>query len=154
MPFGVSQWPYSPDPRPVDFDQPGWNHSQVAPWAWTVKTDGATGAYVPFNVGVIVKPTFVVPGLTQFSNPISLPGGISVLVQTLGTAEPTGPPPGVTKRIQVEVFDDDMQTWNGTLELLYPVAIAAQSPFDMVNTSPPSGTIPNPIQLIPAKWNA
>lgn len=153
MPFAVSQWPYSPDPRGASFDLPGWAFGQVPPWAWVLSTTDATGCYTNYNDGVILKPTSQVPGVTVFENVDVQPDGGGARLTLTGTQEPTGPPPGITKTMFLEVLAFGFQAWTSTLTLLYPTAIQEHGPFVMVNTGTPCGTLPNPMKITPAIWN-
>lgn len=153
MPFAVSQWPYSPDPRQSWFNKTGWNHSQVPPWKWILSTTGATGDVAIFNGGVLVEATSMDSDLTVFENIATLPFLLTVELNSAGTQEPVGGPPGFTKSQRIQIRQDLVLIYGGTLDQLYPVAIAVQSPFDMTELGPNNGSIDNPMIATPAKWN-
>jgi len=153
MPFAVSQWPYSPDPRLSTFNHTGWNFGQVPPWKWIIKTTGATGDVSIFNAGVLVEPTSQTPDDTVFVNVAHLPHGLTVELNSNGTQEPVGPPPGFTKALRIQIRQHLSLIWGGSLDQLYPIAIAVQSPFPMTLLGMNNGTIPNPMTTTPAKWD-
>lgn len=154
MPFAVSQWPYSPDPRTTDFDIPGWNHGQVAPFKWILSTTGATGIYEFYNDGALQFKCGEGSGVTVFcGNPVG-PAEVDAIIQIFGFDPPLVGPPEVSKRIFVEVRSFSTNGYVGTLDQLYPIAIKVQQPIVMVEDTPFAGTIPNPMVMTPAKWNA
>ena len=153
MPFAVSQWPYSPDPRGSAFDILGWNFGQVPPFKWILSTTDATGIMAIYNTGILVDVVFEIPGVTQWAHPVELPGFMRVSMTFLGFDTPQGAPPGTTKQMQISITESSVPTWNGNLDLLFPTAIAVQSPFAMTQLNPSGGDFPNPMAITPAKWN-
>jgi hypothetical protein len=153
MPYAVSQWPYWPDPRQADWNFLGWDFGQVPPWKWRIDTSGATGIYAQFNDGVLMEPTGFLPEDTRWDNQHVLIGAITVILSIKGADPPVGIPPGITKSIGILMHIGPVRVYGGGLELLWPTAIAVQSPIPMVPVAPSAGTIPNPMSLTPVKWN-
>jgi len=153
MPFAVSQWPYNPDPRLPAFDQVGWEHSQVPPWIWTLKTTNATGPYAILNSGVSVEPFVFVVGTTRWRRNPAAPVGLDIVLSIIGTVPPSGVPPR-TKTFDLDIFETGTTDgFIGQLLKTFPTAIAEHAPLVMVSTGSPTGTIPDPIKLVPTKWN-
>jgi len=153
MPFEVSQWPYSPDPRKPDFNQPGWDFGQVGPWKWIVSTDNATGIYEQFNDGVIfeaVDPSL--PEDTLFLPIVDLGNDLEGFLSIKGLQEPLGAPP-FTKSFGIRFDVLALTVYGGGFNLLYPVAIQVHGPFNMAVDNPSAGTIPEPMFITPAIWS-
>lgn len=151
MPFGVSQWGYSPDPREPDYAPSGFDFGQLPPWRWMMKTTDALSPYEILNTGlvweadshtvsgarflpIIATPQFEFPDLS-FSGSLLPSGGITIewFCSFFNTGHPSG------------TF--------GFLNELYPKAIKTRS-FTMLNTGvPPPSLIPNPLVITPRKWN-
>ena len=154
MPYAVAQWPYSPDPRPPDFNQPGWDFGQVGPWRWRVQTEDATGIYVAFNDGVVfeaVDPSL--PEDTLFLPLADLGNDLEGFLSIKGFEEPFGSPP-FTKSFGIRFDVLGLTVFGGGFNLLYPKAIQVHGPFDMAEDNPSDGTIPEPMTITPVKWNA
>lgn len=154
MAFAVSQWPYTPDPRTAQFDNLGWDFGQVPPWQWVLSTTGATGVYAPFNAGVMLEPFAVLAIETVWRQVIALPDNMSVRLSSLSTLPPAGGPPLVSKTLNIKIQEFGFTKAEGTITALFPTVLAVQTPFNMGVSQPPVGTIPNPMKLTPAKWNA
>ncbi len=153
MPFAVSQWPYSPDPRLAQFDNPGWDYGQVPPWTWILKTTGATGLAAIFNSGVTVKPFAQVPGAVTFENVDVLPDDVTCILAHTTFQDPIGPPGPFTVFMAIVIRQLGSPEFSGTLDQLYPTAIAIQGPFPMQKIGIGVGTMPNPVETTPAIWN-
>lgn len=153
MPFAVSQWPYSPDPRTAQFDQTGWDFGQVPPWSWIISTTAATGPFDIFNSGVVVKPFAALATETLFRQVDVLPEDITVRLSSQGFIVPFGMPPGITKTLKITIAQPEFTEAEGQIDLTFPTAIAVQGPIVMTVLPPPIGTIPNPMVLTPAKWD-
>ena len=78
MPFAVSQWPNSPDPRTNTFNQTGWNFGQVPPFTWILSTTGATGLLAIFNSGIPLRNTFANETVGTYQEIGVLPGGLGL----------------------------------------------------------------------------
>ncbi len=154
MAFAVSKWPYTPDPRQASFDNLGWDYGEVPPWQWVLQTTGATGVYAIFNAGVMLEPFAALATETLWREVIALPDTLTVILSSLSILPPAGGPPLVSKRLFLRILSGGFTKAQDTLDALFPTAIAVQTPFDMVVVSPPVGTIPNKMELTPAKWNA
>lgn len=153
MPFGVSQWPYDPDPRLPDFDLFGFDFGQVPPWAWILSTTNATGLAAVFNGGVVIKPTIILPGQVTFANVDTLPDLVTCTVKHSGFLEPVGPPPDKTLFMTPIIRQDGNPEFSGVLGQLYPVAIKVHTPIPMTKVGIGIGTMPDPMKLTPAVWD-
>ena len=153
MPFAVSQWPNSPDPRTAQYAITGWNFGQVPPFRWILSTTGATGALAIFNSGVVLTNDFFNLTLASFRELGTLPDDLTVIMNIIGTQEPAAGPPPFTIDIQFTVFQITATLADGRLRLLFPTAIAVQGPIPVTDTSPPGMSWPNDAEITPAKWN-
>ncbi len=153
MPFGVTQWALSPDPRPVDFNFPGWDFGQMPPWRWLLSTTNATGIWAIFNAGVVVEFSFGFPNDSGFVEVDTLPDDITVILKILGHQTPIGPPPGITKSIGIILLVLGVDKWSGGKEWLYPTAIEERTGIVLAEDSPSAGDIPDPFKMTPRKWN-
>lgn len=153
MAFGVSQWPYTPDPRLSDFAIIGWGEGQVPPWAWIISTTGATGIYEPYNSGVAVRNTIRTPTLGEFFQDSDLPGNVNVRWTTTGTQAVAPGPPPFTMDMLLKIQVLTVTVWVAQIRALYPTAIAVQGPFVKLAGGTPGGTIPNDMFCTPAPWD-
>ena len=154
MAYGVSQWPYSPDPRLPSFDLIGFNFGQVPPWAWRLSTTNATGLAAPFNgEGVIVKPFTILPQQVSFSNVDGLPDDVSVTTNHSGFPIPVPPGPG-TQFHSVIIWQGVLPEFSASFGMLWPVAIQARAYPTMQKVGSGTGTMPDPLVATPVKWNA
>lgn len=154
MPFAVSQWPYAPDPRSPAFASDGWNFGQVPPFSWKLSTTGATGVFVFFNDGITLRNGFESPSFSSYSPVIPPPSFVVTTLNISGFQAPQAGPPVHTIRFQFDIFVETSLTYEGLLELLFPVAIQVQGPIPMNEIDPSFGTIPNPMELEPLIWSA
>ena len=154
MPFAVSQWPNSPDPRLPNYIAFGWDFGQVSSWKWTVSTTEATGLLSIFNAGVLCHNVFNSPSAGIFVVDDVLPGGLALIFSITGTQEPAGGPPTFTIHINLQFFQETGLLYTADLRATYPTAIQVQSPFVMVEVSTAFGTFPNPVIITPAVWDA
>lgn len=153
MPFGVSQWPYSPDPRLPSFGIYGLNFGQVPAWAWTLSTTNATGLAAVFNGGVIVKPTTILPGQTVFANVDVLADLVRCTVKFSGFLEPFGPGFDETFFVTPIIFQDDDPEFSGVESWLYPDGIRVFDSIDMIKVGIGVGTMPDPMKITPEIWD-
>jgi len=154
MPFSVSQWPNSPDPRKPDFAIHGWNFGQVPPFSWNLSTTGATGIYGVFNGGVLLRNLFASPSSSSYAPNIPPPDNIQVNFDIFGFQTPQPGPPVHTIDIFFEIVVFTLLSYTGSFRALFPVAIAIQEPIPLVTHFPVSGSIPNPMLITPLKWDA
>ena len=154
MPFAVTQWALNPDPRPVDYITFGWDFGQMSPWKWVVSTTDATGELAVFNDGILCHNDLNSPSFGSFVPDVVIPHDIAIVFTITGTQLPAGGPPTFTIEIQLDVFHLTAFLYQGRLRATYPTAIQIQSPIVMVELDPVFGTIPNPMQITPVKWNA
>jgi len=153
MPFAVSQWPYSPDPRTPAFNILGWDFGQVPPFSWIMSTTGATGFFSVFNDGVTLRNSFVLPNVGTYDPVDPLGNDLTLIMNIIGSNTPTPVPPIFTIDIQIDVFQITATVLSGRLLLLFPLAIAVQPPMTMIVAAPPGNDFPNPAILTPAKWD-
>lgn len=151
MPFGVTQWGYSPDPRPPDYALTGFNFGQLPPWRWTMKTTAALDPYGALNDGVTWERLSNTVSFASFLPLVAIPGVTDPILNFTGTPAPVG---GFTVEWFLEFFGSgDPEATRGTLTELWPVAIGTRS-FAMVNLFGGDPFIPNPLVITPHKWNA
>jgi hypothetical protein len=153
MPFAVSQWPYSPDPRPPDFGIAGFDFGAVPPWRWLMESTGALSPYDPLNAGMVWEAAFHTVDSMQFAPLVPLIGVDDQVLEFFGTQEPSGGPPGVTMFMQVRFENTGPLQQSGSRLLLYPPAIQVNGPFNMLNQGVPSVLIPNPIEITPVVFD-
>ncbi len=150
MPFGVTQWGYSPDPRQVDYALLGFNFGQLPPWRWSMKTTDALPPYEILNDGLIWQRVAHSNDDAAFAPIVATPGITGASLSLRGTEFPSG---GVTMEWYCGFFmtGDPFQT-EGFINELYPVALTTRA-FTMLNGGPPPVLIPNPLVITPHKWN-
>ena len=154
MPFGVTQWPKNPDPREPDFSVDGWDVGQLPPFVWILSTTGATGVFAPLNLGITCYANVIGPAFTDWRDLPGPPLSPQYIVQIQGFQTVQPAPTPHTIRIDVIVHAPPVvSAFTGILRSLYPTAIAVQGPITMVAGPPSPGTIPNPVNMTPAKWN-
>jgi len=154
MAYGVSQWPYSPDPRGPDFAIKGWDFGQVPPYRWTVKTTDALYPYDIFNQGVRIEPWYDSPSLSLYRPVDTLPLGITCEMSIFGSQIPIGGGAGTTIQIFLVIGAAGVDPVNGVIRMLWPTAIKKHGPIDMTSMGLPSEEFPNPATITPRKWNA
>ena len=154
MPYAVSQWPYSPDPRAPDFALYGWDVGQVPPFRWTIKTTNALAPFEIFNTGVVVEATTIAPDDTTWTNVDSLPAGVTCFVRIKGTQEPVSGPPDFTILLEIELADNVGPADDGFASMEYPTAIAVHTVPTVGLPSGPDIRLPDPVTITPRKWNA
>jgi len=154
MPFAVSQWPNSPDPRPPDFAIDGWNFGQVPPFSWKMSTTGATGIYAFFNAGITLRNVFSSPSISFYDPVIPPPNFVVTTLVISGFQTPQAGPPLHTIAFGFDILVETALNFRGDLLLLFPTAIAIQGPIPLVEIQPSDGTIPNPMELQPLIWDA
>ena len=153
MPFAVSQWPNSPDPRTSSFGITGFDFGQVPPWAWVMRTTNALPPFDPLNDGMLWKPAFYGVDFMQFAPEEPLVGVSDQVLEFFGTADPSGAPPGTTMFMQIRFYNTGPLQESGSRSLLYPLAIQVNGPFNMRHQGQPSLLMPDPLTITPAKWN-
>lgn len=151
MPFEVTQWGYSPDPRKPTYAIEGFDFGQLPPWRWKMTTTGAIFPYEALNAGVVWERSDHGIDFASFAPLVPIPDVTDPLLGWGGTQEPIG---GFTINwfCQFFITGADPAT-SGFFGELYPVAIKARA-FTMVNEGGPPPFIPNPLVITPLKWNA
>jgi len=150
MPFAVTQWGYSPDPRQVDFAIEGFNFGQLPPWRWLMQTSDAIFPYEALNDGVVWERSDHGIDFCSYQPLSPIPDVTDPFMGFSGQQEPSG---GFTINWFCAFFitGADPAT-SGFINELYPLAIATRS-FTMVNESGSPPFIPNALVITPRKWN-
>jgi hypothetical protein len=151
MPFAVSQWPYSPDPRTAEYALTGFDFGQIPPWRWFMQTTDALDPYGILNTGLVWERTAHTIASATFAPIVPTPGITDPVLTFFGTLLPSG---GVTMEFFCSFFITGADPATaGFINALYPLAIAERS-FTMVNqTLPPPSFIPNPLVITPRLWD-
>lgn len=153
MPFGVTQWGYSPDPRPPDFCPIGFNFGQIPPFQWVSKTTGADAPFTALNSDFLWKSVLSSANSCQWRPVVLLPGLFHQDIRVDGTELPAGGPPTFTSDWHVEFgpfFGPRIS--EGFLRETYLDAIGVRS-FTMSGSGTGGPLFPNPLVFTPAKWN-
>ncbi len=153
MPFAVSQWPYSPDPRTSDFNIFGWDFGQVPSWQWTVSTTGALWPYLALNDGVAVVATSFGRAFCFYNLVDTLPDNVVLVLTQVGTEALAGSSPPRTMSMDILTFGSTTPTSTGAIARTFPTAIQEHGPFTMVSSPIPATWFPNPLTIEPRKWN-
>ncbi len=151
MPFAVTQWGYSPDPRPPDYALTGFDFGQLPPWRWTMKTTGALDPYGALNTGVTWQRTSNTVSFASFLPVVPIPDVTDPFLNFSGTPAPVG---GFTVEWFIGFFTTGADpATEGTLTELWPLAIKTRA-FTMTNVNGGDPFFPNPLVITPHKWNA
>jgi len=153
MPFAVSQWGYSPDPRAPDYIVQGWAVGQLSSWQWILSTEDATGDLAVFNDGVLCVNTFNSPTFGGFQPVVPLDGELNIIFDISTRDIPFGGSPPYSVEIEIWLFWFSTLLYRGNVRQLFPTAIQVQGPINMVEFDTTFGTIVNPMTVEPAKWN-
>jgi len=153
VPFAVSNWPYSPDPRSSAFSAYGYAFGSVAPWQWIVSSHGASGAWEFLNAGVLTRSIFDDFATTVWSKVPESPVVAFVELRKEATQEIVGSPPR-TVHYQVNIEPSPFDPF-GTADLFleWPVANRAWTGLELQNGGIPIPEVPNGIDLTPALWS-
>lgn len=150
MPFGVTQWGYSPDPRTVAFGLIGFDFGQLPPWRWSMLTTDALFPYEALNTGILWEPSSIAANEVFYAPTVPIPNVTDPVLTFRG--EPT-PSAGSTMRFFCSFFTTGAPTeQSGQILALFPKAIATRA-FPMSGAASPA-LIPNPLVITPKKWNA
>jgi len=153
VPFAVTNWPYSLDPRPASFGGVGWGFGAVPPWAWIMSTTNATGPWTSLNDGILVKTLTDDFTVTEWNG---LNGGGTVLASVTKTG--TQPPTSPTNSLRIVPRVVTIPPGRNSLSLVvlsYPFAVAVFGGFVMIDlgTGLPDVDLPDPVQIVPAIWD-
>lgn len=153
MPFAVSKWPYSSDPRGPEFGGHGWAWGAVAPYAWILSTTNASGPWTFLNDGIILKSSYDDLNTTLW-DAVDLTPGEEVRLSKFGAEPPSFPPNSIVLTVQFRTgfpikLSEDFQFYE------YPDAVQVFDGFVVteVGTGDPDPFIPDPVKVTPAKWN-
>ena len=151
MPYGVTQWGYSPDPRTVAFALVGFNFGQLPPWRWVMKTTDARFPYQSLNDGVTWERSSNTDDEAAYIPVTPIPNVNGAFMSFRGVEVPSG---GVTIEWFCGFFmtGDPFQT-EGFLFELFPDALQTRS-FQMIGGDIGGRWIPEPLVITPHKWNA
>lgn len=153
MPYAVSQWPYSPDPRPNAFGITGFDFGQVPPWRWLMQTTGALAPYDPLNTGMVWENAFHTVDSLQYEPVVPLIGVDDQVLEFYGQQEPSGGGAGTTMFMQIRFELTGPLQQSGSRLLLYPKALQVNGPFNMLNQGLPSVLMPNPLTITPVRYD-
>lgn len=153
MPYAVSKWGYSPDPRAPDFGPVGYEFGAFPPYRWVSKTTDAEGIYAFLNEDYLWSANAQLPNRVRYVPVTPEPGIFPQELNIFGTNEPAGGPPTFTIRCKFELFRSFEPEYAVGEEFeTYPYAIQEKS-IDVVAPGTGAGGIPNPLVFTPAKWN-
>jgi len=154
MAFAVRKWPNSNDPRDTGWMPYGWAWGAIPAYKYVLKTTNAIGYYEPLNDGVTLNLFSAVDGVYHFRRVLT-PGDPLVLDLYISGFE------------TVQTFPIDHTVWwylsaaGGFFDLysgnqygLYPNAIEDWPALEMVMQSGDPDLIPDPVEMIPQKWDA
>ncbi len=154
MPFAVTQWGYSPDPREPDFGLIGFNFGQIPPWRWVSKTTFADAPFTALNDDFLWEADTFTSSFVLYKPTVPIPGIFFQNLQFSGTALPQGGPPTFTTSWLCSFrnfFPPPIS--EGTLKETYEDAIGVRS-FAMSGMGTGGPLFPNPLVFTPQKWNA
>ena len=154
MPFAVSKWPYSPDPRQPDYITEGWEFGEVSPWKWILATSNATGDLAVFNDGIRCHNITATPTFGGFQPDDPLAGELNIVFTIIGRNIPFGGAPPYSIEIEIWLFWFSTLLYRGNVQELFPTAIQVQGPINMVEFDTTFGTVTEPMTVEPAKWNS
>lgn len=146
MPHTVTAWPYSPDPRTVQFSYLGYDNSQVAPERFLLRTTGALAPYDDLNSGalcLLVSDTGANTFYRSSDNAYS--------ISKNGILPPKTTPVPHTIELIVSANKEPGVTYQASLFLLFPLPIEPRS--IVLERLPPNGDlIPNPVEILPKNY--
>ncbi len=153
MPFEVTNWPYSPDPRSALFGGVGWDFGAVPPWSWIISTTNATAPWTALNSGILVMSTFDDFVQTDWGGS-DVPPSVAATVTRKSDQPPINPPNSLELSVRL-LSDPPGREASGVQEFIYPFAVAVFGGFAMIDvaTGLPDPNLPDPIQITPAIWN-
>lgn len=151
MPFAVTKWGYSPDPRHPAFAPTGFAFGGLPPWRWTMKTTGALAPYLALNAGVTWERSSDAINTAAYLPLVPIPDVTGPFLSCLGSN-----PPQAT--VSMEWFvgfftTGDAEATEGFINELFPNALQKRS-FTMTNVNGGTPFFPNPLVITPHKWNA
>lgn len=153
MPFAVSKWPYSPDPRTGVFGGYGWAPVAVPSWQWMVATTNATGRWAPVNDGILIPSLADSFGFTLWEGP-NVEASIVASIFRFGFQPPISGP--ISQRLNVQLATTPPTSLAvATINYFYPNAIQVFGGFLMFDTATGlrDPDLPDEVTLTPALWN-
>lgn len=154
MPFGVTQWPKEPDPRPPQYIVEGWAVGQLSSFKWILSTEDATGDLAVFNSGVRFHNVFFSATTGVFVVDDTLPDDLAVIFNITSSQVVQVGPPTWTVSIDLQLFQLTTLLYSALFRQLFPTAIQVQGPISMTEFDTSAGTITEPMSIEPAKWNS
>lgn len=152
MPYAVSGWPNSLDPRPTWYGATGFSWGALPPWKLALSTTGATGNFATLNTEQIIASTEKTLSQLDWGRDGTPTNPVFISLVASLSPEPSGAPPRTVHfNLQVIAAGEDIHF--GNAYLVYPHAITGWPSFVMTTTGPGSGRIPNPITVQPRIWN-
>lgn len=151
MPFSVSKWPHSDDPRTTAFCPRGYAPQGFPPYLWRLSTIGADAPFNVFNSGYVVP--FVASTLDNYLA-ANVPSGsdlMSVSMFILGYESIQVGPPHHTIWIEVIWSAIGVDIQRTELKLLWPSPVAERTlPAPLPDTGPPF--FHGPVVMTPVPW--
>lgn len=147
MPFGVTAWPYFPDPRHPDFSLTGYAFGQVPPNKFIASTTGALSPYLDLNEGVLLEVDLDIEGLTRYSFEV-----FTYRLTKFGFKEPIPDPTPHTVQLTFVANRGTLTQHTGDRFDPWPDAIR---PF-AITMVPDEGvpqSLPNPVVFSPARFD-
>lgn len=154
MPFAVSKWPASADPRSAMFNFQGWEGGSTPPYHWLLKTTEALPPFDPLNDGLLIPWSSGDVGIVSWSL-LSGPGQpITVLLSSDGYLIELSPIAPDTHAFTIFISAGAPGTATGHLHQVRPTPIKVQGPLIMAGDAAFDANVPNDLTLVPAKWDA
>lgn len=153
MPFAVSRWPNRFDPRSGQFAIVGWSATGVPPWKLRVITTGALSPYEMFNPpGVIIEPSIVLAGETHWQYQGSATNfNVELIVYGFSESQPA--PVAHTINWFLSIAGTPAPICEGSAFATLPDPILHWPALNLFDATGPVVHFPNPVELIPTKWN-
>lgn len=154
MPFAVSKWPSSGDPRNPGHLLIGFEYGARAPWAWLVQSVDANGWAAELATGVRISQIFADVEQGQFARDPQPPLSIEVNASPFGYEPPVVSPPGATLNWLFAIVGAGGEIAAESLWLTLPNAIQVFTFENLAFFGADPSTIPNPVTMTPIKWDA
>lgn len=154
MPFGVSKWPASGDPRWVSNLSVGFQYGACAPYKFFMQSVGANGVFAQLAAGVMIEQTYADFEQGQYENPVRLPWELWCSAAPFGYDPPVVFPPGANVNWLMSVVTREGAIAAESLWLTSPNPIQVFTFDSFVIFGADASTIPNAITITPRKWDA
>jgi len=154
MAYGVRKWPNSNDPRDTGWMPDGWEWGAIPAYKYVLKTTEAIGHFAPLNDGVTVN-LFLAGVPTMHFRRLLTPGdplALDLFISGFQTVQPV--PINHTVWWYLSAAGGFFELYTGNAYGLYPNAIENWPTLEMVVQEGEPDEIPNPIEIIPQRWDA